>query len=56
MSIQNTIKNKVNKDWLQAFPELAAYGANRFYKISEPTSCVISIYFLCIFFMYILLT
>jgi len=36
MSIQKQLKVKVTKDWLQAFPELVAYGANRFYKISGP--------------------
>ncbi len=32
-----TIKKKVNQDWQNAFPELAKYAQNKFYKTVGPT-------------------
>jgi len=36
VSIPQEVKTKVKNDWLQAFPELAAYSQVRFYKITGP--------------------
>jgi len=36
MSISQEAKSKVKTDWLQAFPELAAYSRTCFYKIAGP--------------------